>query len=100
MMIPKSMIILVAMLAVGFLLSMLGTIQEKSKQPKYQRIGDAYANPGDPNNGGTLMSPMLQEPAISSYQDSAAVHYALPPQHKQDVTYCVIDGRLVDDTVK
>ena len=100
MIIPKSMIILVAMLAAGFLLSMLGTIREKSRQPKYIKVGDVRSNPGPNSNGGALSGTALQESVVSSYQDSAAVHYALPPQRSQDVTYCVIDGRLVDDQIR
>jgi len=96
-MIPKSMVILIVMLAVGFLLSMLGTIRAKARQPKYLKIGDARANPASNKNGGNNDSRVVQESVITSYQDTAAVHYALPPQHTQDVTYCVIDGRLVDD---
>jgi len=100
MMIPKSMVILVAMLGVGFLLSMLGTIREKSRQPKYLKVGDVRANVGTKNNGGQPSGSMVQESSVTSYQDSAAVHYALPPQHNQDVTYCVIDGRLVDESTR
>lgn len=100
MMIPKSMLVLVLFLAVGFLLSMLGTVRSKSRVHKYERIGDTRAYSNDTKNGGTLFSPVVPESAINSYQDSAAMHYALPPQSKQDVTYCVIDGRLVDDTAK
>jgi hypothetical protein len=37
--------------------------------------------------------------AVTSYQDSAAV-YALSHEEKKDVTYCVIDGRLVDHNGK
>lgn len=91
-MIPRSMLIVIALLAAGFLLSMLGTIRTKSKLPKYRKIGNA---PG--YNGGASPVSRAGEPRITSYQDSAAVHYALPPQHKKDVTYCVIDGRLVDN---
>lgn len=42
-------------------------------------------NPSQPGSNGTNFS----------YQDSANPHYALPPTQKV-VTYCVIDGRLVD----
>jgi Beta-glucan synthesis-associated protein SKN1/KRE6/Sbg1 len=85
MIIPKSMAVVVVLLSIGFLLSMFGTIRAKSKRPHYQKIGNASA--AGPNGF----------PTIVSYQDSAALHYALPPQMKKDVTYCVIDGRLVDD---
>lgn len=86
MIIPKSLAIVVILLAVGFLISMCGAIRANSKLPKYQKL----------SNGNALAPNGL--PTIISYQDSAAVHYALAPkQQKKDVTYCVIDGRLVDN---
>ena len=97
MMIPRGMIILVAMLAVGFLLSMFGTIREKSRQPKYVKVGDVRSYPSPNKNGGTHAAVALEESAVASYQDSAAINYALLPQQNRDVTYCVIDSRLVDD---
>jgi hypothetical protein len=82
MIIPRSMAIVVILLLGGFLLSMFGTLRAKAKRPKYQRLGGAAVRNG--------------MPTITSYQDSAAV-YALPAKGKTDVTYCVIDGRMVDD---
>jgi hypothetical protein len=86
MVIPRSMAIAAIFLAVGFLLSMFCAIRTNSKKSKYQQLGTAsFAN----RNG---------IPPITSYQDaSAAVQYALPSNVKSDITYCVIDGRLVDD---
>jgi hypothetical protein len=73
-------------LTVGFFLSMFGAIRNNSRKNKYQRVGNASLV----NRNGI--------PPITSYQDaSAAVQYALPSNLKSDITYCVIDGRLVDD---
>ena len=73
-------------LSVGFLISMFGAIRAKSNKSKYQRIGNVSAD----NRNGI--------PTITSYQDaSAAVQYSLPSNLKSDITYCVIDGRLIDD---
>ena len=86
MVIPKSMAITAMFLTVGFLLSMFVAIRNNSRKAKYQQIGHATMV----NRNGI--------PPITSYQDaSAAVQYALPSNLKSDVTYCVIDGRLVDD---
>jgi hypothetical protein len=86
MVIPKSMAIAAIVLSLGFILSMIGTIRTNSKKLKYQRLGNVTTL----NRNGI--------PAITSYQDaSAAVQYSLPSTLKSDVTYCVIDGRLIDD---
>ena len=86
MLIPRSMAISAAFLIVGFFLLMFGALRTKSERAKYQRIGNASLVT---RNG---------IPPITSYQDaSAAVQYSLPSNLKSDVTYCVIDGRLVDD---
>lgn len=80
------MAIVGSVLAVGFVVSMIGAIRANSKRAKYHRVGNASTFG---RNG---------IPPITSYQDaSAAVQYSLPPNLKKDVTYCVIDGRLVDD---
>jgi hypothetical protein len=63
-------------------------MRAKSKQSKYEKVGESAPTEGS--------YPPATAATITSYQDSAAVHYALP-QNKKDVTYCVIDGRLVDD---
>jgi dsRNA-specific ribonuclease len=86
MVIPKSMAITATALALGFLLAMIGAIRANSNKLKYQRIRNVSTSV---RNG---------IPPITSYQDaSAAVQYSLPQNHKSDITYCVIDGRLVDD---
>jgi hypothetical protein len=86
MVVPRSMAIAAIILALGFFLSMFGAIRTNSNKAKYQRVGNASIV----NRNGI--------PPITSYQDaSAAVQYALPSNLKSDITYCVIDGRLVDD---
>ena len=86
MVIPRSMAITAVLLVVGFFLSIFGAIRAGSKENKYQRLGNANIV----NRNGI--------PPITSYQDaSAAVQYSLPSSQKSDITYCVIDGRLVDD---
>lgn len=74
------MIILVVLIFLGFLASMFGALGDKSRQAGYEKV---------PNGNSSLDA----ENAPVSYQNSA--EYALPPNQKA-VTYCVIDGRLVD----
>lgn len=94
-MLPKSLLVVLMLLIVIFFFSMLQTIRDNKKKPLYRRLGDATISSPKRNSGGSVNSRSI--PPISSYQDSAAVHYALPQQQKKDVTYCVVDGRLVDD---
>jgi hypothetical protein len=92
MVIPKSMLIAATILSIGFLLSLLRTVRAKIRLPKYQKLGDASVM----SNNGSARVTKVTEPAITSYQDSAAVLYTLPHhEQKRDVTYCVIDDRLV-----
>jgi hypothetical protein len=60
---------------------MAGTLQNKAKARQYQKLGNSGALEFHAQTNGT------------SYQNST--EYALPPKQKV-VTYCVIDGRLVD----
>ena len=71
-----------AMLA-GFLLSLLSAVRKRAKEPKYQKL-PAFSNdsPFQSAPSGTAMA--------MSYQHSR------PNGAKDDRTYCVIDGRLVD----
>jgi hypothetical protein len=87
MVIPKSLRIVIGLLVAGFILSLTISIHTKGKEYNYQKIGGVAMsdNPSQPGSNGTNFS----------YQDSANPHYALPPTQKV-VTYCVIDGRLVD----
>ena len=74
---PVSLIGLILLIVAGFFVSMYGAVQAKAKTG-YQKL-PTTENHAD-NSG-------------ASYQNSA--EYALPPKQKV-VTYCVIDGRLVD----
>jgi hypothetical protein len=83
--VPKSMMVTISFLALGFFVLMVGTIRANGKRQKYQSLSNVALN------GRKAI------PTITSYQDSAAV-YALPSENeKKDVTFCVIDGRLVDN---
>lgn len=88
MMIPKSLIIVVCLLLLGFLGSLMGTVRAKAKEAHYKRLSGAIPH------GGTPSFPVNQA-TTGSYQHQGSDHYALPPKQKE-VTYCVIDGRLVD----
>jgi beta-glucan synthesis-associated protein KRE6 len=85
MMLPKSLIVILVTLIAGFGLSMSGSIRTKSTRTKYQPIGGMaaipHAAPGSAARG--------------NYQNPPNDGYAITAQQK-DVTYCVIDGRLVD----
>ena len=74
---PVSLIGLILVIVIGFCVSMYGAIQAKAKTG-YQKLPTAEIHSANPG---------------ASYQNSA--EYALPPKQKV-VTYCVIDGRLVD----
>ena len=60
-------------------------MKTKSKEAKYQPI----AIVGAPNNGPSPTS-------MNSYQNPAGEGYAITDKEKKYVTYCVIDGRLLD----
>lgn len=93
-MLPKSLLVVLALLVVIFFFSMIRTIQANKKKYLYRRLADGTGSTTK-RGGGSVNSRSI--PPISSYQDSAAVHYALPNQQRKDITYCVVDGRLVDD---
>jgi hypothetical protein len=85
-MIPKGLCVILGLLITGFLLSLTISISVKGKEPKYQKIAGAGANDSSFHPG-----------ASGSYQnsDQANTQYAISPSQNV-VTYCVIDGRLVD----
>jgi hypothetical protein len=85
MIIPRSLVMVMALLASGFLVCLIRTRRMKAKENKYQKLG----------SGGS--DGVIQAGASGitfSYQNST-VSYAMPPQEKVN-TYCVIDSRLVD----
>lgn len=84
-MLPRGLVVILVMLVSGFGLSLSGSMRSKSVETKYQALGGAGGAPSSaPASAGQ-----------GSYQSSASDGYAIPAQQK-DVTYCVIDGRLVD----
>lgn len=87
-MVPRGLMVVIALLAAGFLFSMVGTIRVKAKEGKYQKLdssGSEMASTRGPGNDPN-----------ASYQNPNVSHYAIPPQQKVN-TYCVIDSRLVDN---
>lgn len=77
---------MIMLIVAGLGIGVRDTIQRSRKgrySGRYQKLGPA------PDGGGKAM---MMAPV--SYQNSAA-DYALPPKPNV-VTYCVIDGRLVD----
>lgn len=92
MQIPNGLMIFLAVLIIGFVLSVMRTKRAKLMRIQYEKIGDAS------NGANGISYPKANEATmITSYQDPAAV-YAIPSANKKDVTYCVIDGRLVDES--
>ena len=75
---PRGLIAGLIMLAIGFALALNGSMRQKSLENKYQPIGGVAV---------ATKSPQIQF-ETKSYQNS-------PGGMPQDVTYCVIDERLV-----
>lgn len=63
-------------------------MRQKSMEPKYEPIG----------NVGAANSLGQNQTTTNSYQNPASDGYAISDTQKKDVTYCVIDGRLVDQS--
>jgi len=83
--IPKGLIAFLVMLATGFGISMGGSMRKKALEPKYQPLA----------NAGTINFSTQTHPTAASYQNPASDVYAISNKQKE-FTYCVIDGRLVD----
>lgn len=77
---PTGLVAAIALIVIGFLASMVGTLRDKGNDKRYQKLGSSAALESHRNN--------------ASYQASS--EYALPTPKQKVVTYCVIDGRLVD----
>ena len=75
---PSSLLAVVGMLVVGVTAVLVLAVRDR-------RLGRAYQK--------LRKSPPDDDVQPGSYQDSS--EYALPPKQKV-VTYCVIDGRVVD----
>lgn len=86
MMVPRGLVVSLIVLLLGFGLSLTGSMRSKSLEVKYQSLANAGVS--SPSAPSTTVS--------NSYQNPANDGYAIPTQQKKDVTYCVIDGRLVD----
>jgi hypothetical protein len=79
--VPTGLVIVVVLLTIGFFVSMAGTMRLKAEEAKkYKKI--ANLDESQFTNGG-------------SYQQQSVGQYSIPSKQK-DVTYCVIDGRLID----
>jgi hypothetical protein len=77
-MMPRGLVAGLVLLATGFALALNASMRRKSTEKKYQPIGGVAA---------ALKSPQMHFEA-KSYQNSGG-------GKPQDVTYCVIDERLV-----
>jgi hypothetical protein len=84
MMVPNSLLVTICFLIAGFIYSLASTLRKRVGETKHGKI-----------DGGEMIS-FVSTHASQSYQQRAADSYALPKLQQKDVTYCVIDGRLVD----
>lgn len=94
MILPKGMLLMVCVLVLGFLVSMLRSILGKRKE------GTKYAHEGALNGSSSYDNEMAEQVplGVASYQ-KAVPHppVSSQPQQQKVVTYCVIDGRLIDE---
>jgi hypothetical protein len=82
--VPPGLVVIVVLLIGGFFVSLAGFIRRQKKEASYQSIPSGDSGIARAGNGFQ-----------SSYQNAASTDYALPTDQKV-VTYCVIDGRLID----
>jgi hypothetical protein len=80
--IPNGLVVVGVLLFLGLLISMVRVLRDKSRAAQYRKLGGGGTNEAYTSDA-------------TSYQNQASVYYALPPTQKV-VTYCVIDGRLID----
>jgi 4'-phosphopantetheinyl transferase EntD len=88
-MFPKSLKVIAVTLLAAFAAFMMYAAKKKAKESTYQKLIPNGST--DPSFHQTNLS------TVASYQQTTTLNYALPPTQKV-VTYCVIDGRLVDNT--
>lgn len=91
-MFPTSLLVLVCVLAVGFVVSLsFAILTQKRSHIAYKKFGtmDSPSGKSHAGIGGTGAA------GAAVYQSSARADYAIPSQNNV-VTYCVIDDRLVD----
>ena len=102
---PHTLVILVTVLAASFCLVVVVSVEKKKREPHYAPI---FA-PGRPNGHDRRESSAMNYSSQQRYQGSyqhqyqqqtynnhMSGGYAIPSKHK-DITYCVIDERLVDN---
>jgi len=89
MVIPYSLVFWVSLLIVAFLWSLVRFAKARAREADYNKI--TYATKSEASS----FPPPHNAAAVAQYQPPAQDHYALPTKQKE-VTYCVIDGRLVD----
>jgi hypothetical protein len=88
MVIPRSLLLFVLFLGLAFGSVLGGIVFRHRRLDGYEKL-ELTASP-EAGRGGAFSG-------VTSYQNSASTDYALPENNKQKVvTYCVIDGRLVD----
>ncbi|CAB9517136.1 Beta-glucan synthesis-associated protein KRE6 [Seminavis robusta] len=79
---PRGLVVFIALLAVGFGFAFNGSLKRQLSEPKYDPVG----------NASSLKSPIQSQTATSSYQNSTTGTGG----KSKDITYCVIDERLVN----
>jgi hypothetical protein len=87
--IPPSLFLIVVSLVVGFAAMLAGIIRRHKRDAKYHKISNGSTVPASGDSAPRSYN------SPSSYQNSGSTDYALPTNQKV-VTYCVIDGRLID----
>ena len=95
MFVPRGLVLIVVILVASFFLSLVGFIRrQKQEEAAYQKIPNNKAGAGGIVANRDTAGAVAQQ----SYQNSAVTSdYALPMERRV-VAYCVIDGRLVDQS--
>jgi hypothetical protein len=83
---PRSMVAWIVLLSAFLIVSTCFALRERAQSRKYR-----YLKVTSRNHRHSMIDKSIA--ASGTYQDAS--DYALPPKQKV-VTYCVIDGRLVD----
>lgn len=87
MVIPRSLIVIVVVLAIGFASAFGGLISRHRRDARYEKLDSSNSHDNAGSGQGVYSG-------ANSYQNTASADYTLPQQ--KVVTYCVIDGRLID----
>ena len=91
MVMPTGLALTFGILVLGFLFALVRTIYIKSGESKYKYRRLDYT-PGASNE----VMHMESSTNPRSYQNSAPDNYAIPQNQQKVLTYCVVDGRLMD----